>query len=236
MHPTIPIFALFTLGSTLCMAGDMSDYGEATDSTQAIRTIPTDEKLVCLTFDDGPHPANDTSLMDLFKAEGATATFFVIGKHVERHPDVVRRMAAEGHDVGNHTWSHPHLSKLETKAEVAQEIDQGHEIIEKILHQPCIYFRAPFFEFDDRAWAVIAGYHYLSFNSSVTTRDWASDVTAEEIIEQTSKAEAGDIILMHSFQKQTVKAMPTILVALKAKGLRCVSLSELLASKKNTDG
>jgi peptidoglycan-N-acetylglucosamine deacetylase len=190
--------------------------------------VKTRGNHIAITFDDGPHPQLTPKLLDMLKDHGIRATFYVIGANVEKYPEIVKRMVAEGHEVGNHTWNHPSLTKLST-ARVKSEMDRTTRAITDASGIAPVTMRPPY------------GATNASLNRrmnqefslpvimwSVDPQDWryrnASRV-ASHIIENTKP---GDIVLAHDIHPTTVAAMPRSLDALKAKGFEFVTVSELI--------
>src|SRR6266850_4703054 len=102
-----------------------------------------DGPYIAMTFDDGPHPVLTPRLLDVLKARGIKATFFLIGQNAAEYPDIVRRIAAEGHEIGNHTWNHPQLTKL-SPAALREEIDRTSSTIAEIIGKPLLVMRPPY--------------------------------------------------------------------------------------------
>ena len=105
--------------------------------------LPTTERVVALTFDDGPHPEVTPRVLDLLRARGAQATFFLIGRAVRRHPDLARRIVADGHAVGNHSDEHSYLFWALPPARLRQDVRSAQQTIESVCGAPCRWFRAP---------------------------------------------------------------------------------------------
>jgi peptidoglycan-N-acetylglucosamine deacetylase len=104
---------------------------------------PAGEKRIALTFDDGPLPPYTGQILDILHSWNARATFFVCGKDVEQHPDLVRRIQSEGHAIGNHTWSHSYLYFMR-RTEIAEEIDRTQKVIQQTTGSTPIFFRPPY--------------------------------------------------------------------------------------------
>jgi peptidoglycan/xylan/chitin deacetylase (PgdA/CDA1 family) len=102
-----------------------------------------DGPYIAMTFDDGPHPVLTPRLLDVLKARGIRATFFLIGENAAEYPDIVRRIAAEGHEIGNHTWNHPQLTKLNPAA-LREEINRTSSTIAEIIGKPLLVMRPPY--------------------------------------------------------------------------------------------
>ena len=196
-----------------------------------VERVETEQQLVAITIDDGPHAVNTPKLLELFKKNGVKATFFVIGRSVKRDPELAKRMLAEGHELGNHTTTHADLAKLGDLEKVRKEIEDTQRILKETIGKPAVLFRAPFLSHDKNVWTVLKG--MPSINASRLTTDWSGDSTAQSIFDQATKdTKAGDIVLMHSWPNKTIEAMPRIIKALQAKGLKLVTVSELLAAAK----
>jgi peptidoglycan/xylan/chitin deacetylase (PgdA/CDA1 family) len=188
--------------------------------------------VMALTFDDGPSPQYTPQVLDVLRAHGVPATFFVCGDNVGRYPDVVRRIAAEGHALGNHSWSHPHLSGL-SAADVRDQIQRTQDAVAKVAGRAPVLFRAPYGDFADASLAVCADLGLRPISWSVDPTDWAnpgSDTIAARVL---SAATTGSIVLNHDGteggdddpapgsggdRSQTVAALKTYLPQLIAAG------------------
>ena len=107
-----------------------------------ITSISTPSPVCAMTFDDGPHPTHTPRLLDMLRERGLKATFYLIGNRVVQYPDIARRIAEEGHEIGNHSWSHPFLNRLSDGA-VMREIDQTINVIFQVTGRPPVTFRPP---------------------------------------------------------------------------------------------
>lgn len=107
-----------------------------------ITSISTPSPVCAMTFDDGPHPTHTPRLLDMLRERGLKATFYLIGNRVVQYPDIARRIAEEGHEIGNHSWSHPFLNRLSDGA-VMREIDQTTNAIFQVTGRPPVTFRPP---------------------------------------------------------------------------------------------
>lgn len=184
-----------------------------------------------LTFDDGPSP--DTArILDILKEKKVKATFFLCGAAVERYPELARRIVAEGHELGNHTYSHPYLH-LKSRAAIAAEIDRAQDVIERVTGVRPAYFRPPHGVRWFTLWPVLRerGMTLALWNSFPT--EGASP--AGEIVERAmARLVPGSIILLHDgreakpagqdLRPATVEALPRIIDGARSKGLRFVLL------------
>ena len=191
-----------------------------------------DQPYVAMTFDDGPSAANTPRLLDMLKQRNIKATFFLIGQNVAANPDIVRRILAEGHEIGNHTWTHPQLSKLGDDR-VTTEINKTQEAIKEASGFTPTLLRPPYGAITPRQREWIENQFGLSVILwSVDPLDWkrpGPSVVTQRIL---SQARPGAIILSHDIHKQTIDAMPATLDGLIAKGYKFATVSQLIAMNK----
>lgn len=181
---------------------------------------------VSLTFDDGPHPDFTPRILDVLRDNGAAATFFVIGKNARRHPDLVRRIVEEGHVLGCHTDSHVDLSKLGMQ-EALRECRVARQALEEIAGCRVRYLRPPWGRMRPTTFAVAR-------MTRMTLALWSLDsldhrrLGCDEILARVRPVEAGDIVLFHDDEANTVSALPRIIDYMKQRGLSSVNLERLL--------
>ncbi len=182
---------------------------------------------IALTFDDGPHPVMTQRLLDTLKQEGVSATFFVVGKMAVRYPDIVREMARQGHEVSNHTFSHPKLPRTKSPA-VINELTQTRAVIQQLTGQDTWLYRPPGGDYSKRTVkaASSAGYHMVLW--SILTKD-VNGATVESMQRRIhEKAADGSIILMHSGIPNTIQMLPQVIADLRSQGYQFVTVSQLL--------
>ena len=193
-----------------------------------ITQVRTSRPVVAMTFDDGPHPRLTPILLDMLKARRIRATFYVIGNRVPQWPGLVQRMLAEGHEVANHTWSHPFLTRLSSSG-VLSQLDRTAQAVEKVTGRRPVTMRPPYGAMSYRQRQMVLEARKLpTVLWSVDPQDWrrpGSSVVAQRILHQTRP---GGIVLSHDIHSPTIKAMPRTLDGLAAKGFRFVTVSELL--------
>lgn len=220
------LLALLFVFGVCGIAGTAALYAQ--EITKPIYSVKTTEKVVALTFDDGPD-ANTLKLLELFEAEGVKATFFITGARLEKSPEIARKTLEKGHEIGNHSISHAVLPSL-TPEKVQEEIAGMQERIQKTLGIEAKIFRAPNLRYDDKVWKVLSELSLPAINATVSTSDWNKEVTAEQVYKTaTTDIKPGSIILMHSWPGKTLEVMPRIISDLKEQGFRFVTVSELLA-------
>lgn len=185
-------------------------------------------KCVALTFDAGPSE-NTPRLLDILKREHVHATFFMLGKnHIEKHPDLVRRIADEGHELANHTWSHKILTKTDSD-EVRSQLSRVQDAVEKLTGRKPLLMRPPQGRTDERVSKISKELGLAQVLWSVTAKDYRTTDSAlikKRVLEQTDR---DGIILLHDIYRGTVPAVPGILAELKKRGYTVVTVSRLLA-------
>lgn len=191
-------------------------------------------KCIALTFDDGPSPYTP-KLLDTLRKHHAKATFFVVGRNVQRYPGVVRRMAAEGHEIGNHTWNHPHLPELFDE-EIVDQLTKTQDVIHKTIGRRPTIMRPPFGETNERVGIHMGDLGLPQILWTGTTRDWEARDTGVITDRLLALAKRDAVILMHDTVPETVKAMPRVLKSLEKQGYRFVPFSWVLRGKKLSPG
>ena len=212
---------------------------KAKDAGYSVYTVDTgDEKVVALTFDDGPWPTTTAEILDILKENDAKATFFEIGNQVAENADVVKRIHNEGHQLATHTWDHAagsgqgvNLTYM-TAAEQVEEVDKGFQAIEDVIGESVTrVFRAPGGNYTGDIITNLKDHVTAEIGWNVDTEDW-SKPGADAIAQAIESAQPGDVILMHDGggdRSQTVEALRTALPVLKEKGYKFVTIDELMA-------
>ena len=194
--------------------------------------VRVDQPYIAMTFDDGPSSANTPRLLEILKQRNIKATFFLIGQNAASNPDLVRRILADGHEVGNHSWTHPQLSKL-SDDRVTTEINKTQDAIKEASGFTPTLLRPPYGAITARQREWIESQFGLSIILwSVDPFDWkrpGASVITQRIL---SQVRPGAIILSHDIHKQTVDAMPATLDGLIAKGYKFVTVTQLIAMNK----
>jgi peptidoglycan/xylan/chitin deacetylase (PgdA/CDA1 family) len=188
------------------------------------------QRCVALTFDDGPSGRTTPRLLDVLADADVPATFFVLGAQAQAYPKLVRRIAAEGHEIGNHSWSHPDLTRMPIGS-ARKQIDRTSRVIEKITGQRPVLLRPPYGARNKKVDALARSQGYSEVLWSIDTRDWENH-SPKKILAAAKKARRGAIILMHDIHADTVDAVPAVIAALRKKGFTLVTVSDLLGSVK----
>ena len=191
--------------------------------------VRTQLPYIAMTYDDGPHPRNTPRLLDMLRQRNIKATFYVIGRSVNQYPQITRRIVAEGHEIGNHTWSHPNLSKMSNSA-VRTELNKTRDAIVAACGVQPRTMRPPYgaLKSSQRAW-IYKEYGYPTILWNVDPEDWKRRVPSIVTSRILSGTRNGSIVLAHDLHKSTVDAMPDTLHGLLGRGFKFVTVSQLLA-------
>lgn len=200
--------------------------------------VPTEEKVIALTFDDGPDPNDTPAILDLLREYEAKATFFVVGKRVEQYPHLVVRETLEGHEIANHTYNHPYFSRRAAGDKIIAEMERTNEAIFQVTGQKPRLFRPPGGFYSEQMVRISKNLHYkiVLWSWHQDTEDWSTPGVQKIVRKVLNNARNGDIVLFHDYvegETQTVAALKQILPELKRRGFRFVTVSELLTYKQN---
>jgi cellulose synthase/poly-beta-1,6-N-acetylglucosamine synthase-like glycosyltransferase/peptidoglycan/xylan/chitin deacetylase (PgdA/CDA1 family)/spore germination protein YaaH len=215
----------------------------ATPSSYVIERSGDHPGLIALTFDDGPDPEWTPAILDILKQESVPATFFIIGKNGQVYPDLMRRIVDEGHEIGNHTFTHPNLGEIPLSL-TELELNATQRLIESEVGRSTVLFRPPYFgdaeadkpeEVEPAIRAKELG--YLMIGVRIDPDDWRLPVTAQEIVDRTlqraldnNSDTRGQVVLLHDSggdRSATVEALPKLIHELRARGFRFVAVSDL---------
>ncbi|WP_020140969.1 polysaccharide deacetylase family protein [Streptomyces sp. 351MFTsu5.1] len=191
-------------------------------------------KCIALTFDGNPGEPTDR-LMDLLKQYKAPSTFFLEGRRIHKFPEVVRRIARDGHEIGDHTWTHAVLTDV-SDAQIRDELRRTARAISGITGSEPTLMRPPQGRTDDRVSKVAGELGMAQVLWTVTAKDYETDDSALITKRVLDGADRDGIILLHPLHKGTVPAMPSILKALSKQGYTFVTVSQLLAPCKAEPG
>ena len=185
-------------------------------------------KAIALTFDDGPWPKTTTQILDILKKNNIKATFFWVGRYLQTYPELGKQVAAAGHAIGNHTWSHQYIKYNEDGA--AREIDRTSSLIEEVTGVKTSMFRPPGGILNNGLTAYAQKKNYAVIMWSADSLDWraATQSLMDNVMRQ---ANSGGIVLMHDGggnRSRTVQALPDIIARLRKEGYKFVTVPELL--------
>lgn len=224
--------------------GDFAERYEQYPSYYVVESSGKPEgKVVSLSFDDGPDPKFTPEILDILKARGVPASFFVVGVEAEQSPNLLRREYAEGHTIGNHTYSHPNIAAVSaerTRLELAATL----RIIEHTTGRSTKLFRPPYNadsepQTIDEVIPILRAQQagYLSIGERIDPRDWQPGITPDAILADImAEKDEGNIVLLHDGggdREATVAALPRIIDTLRAQGYRFVSIAELIGKTRD---
>lgn len=225
---TTLISLLMTFFFTIILS--FSPTAEAAPSTW-VRQGNTSEKVVALTFDDGSDGTNFNRILDILTKHNVKATFFLTGQGTDAHPSVVRKMATQGHDIGNHSYNHPDFTQI-TSAQMQSQLSRTETAVKNATGRSTKpYFRAPFGSTNNQVLSTVgnAGYTY-TFHWSIDTLDWQGHSATYISNRVVNNIHPGAIVLMHTGvgASGTPQSLETMIPALKNRGYRFVTLSQLM--------
>lgn len=201
----------------------MEDVREACGYVSASAT-PVEAPKIALTFDDGPSAAWTPVLLDGLKERGVKATFFLIGENADKNPEIVKRMAEEGHLIGNHTYHHVELTKV-SENEARLELADTSAVIVRITGKEPEYMRPPFGAWQRKLEREI---QMLPVLWTIDPLDWTTENQDEIVNKVVTEAEENDIILLHDCYKSSIEAGLRIVDILQEEGFMFVTVDELL--------
>jgi len=193
-----------------------------------LKTVPNRKHEVALTLDDGP--GDDTAkVLEILAEHDVHVTFFVVGRRANTHRQAVRDMAAQGHEVANHTWTHPEPGAV-TESDLAKQIDRNQKFIAELTGQTPRFVRPRGGKYTETTMANLKERGLIMALWAIHSNDVEPSPSPEQIVKNaTSGATSGSIILMHETNPNTVIALPKVLKELERKGLKPVALCQLLA-------
>src|SRR5881398_936765 len=207
---------------------EKSGHKAPAEQNITFNSVHADGPCIAMTFDDGPSATLTPKLLDLLATRHIKVTFFVIGENVAEHPEIVARAAREGHEIGNHSWSHPNFGKMSDES-VRRQLQQTDDAIKNATGKRPTLMRPPYGSITAREKHWIHdefGYDIILWD--VDPYDWkrpGPGVVRARILKETR---SGSIVLSHDIHPGTIEAMPSTFDELEAKGFKFVTVSELI--------
>ena len=208
----------------LIIAGLLSGINHRVHREAIPAQIDPTQPTVALTFDDGPNPRYTPQVLDILYENQVPATFFLVGEEFSGNELLIEEMAASGHEIGNHTFSHPDLTTLNA-SQIRQEIRQTEEELRKILPDYTIkYARPPYGRYNEAVEQAV-GQPLMLW--TIDSGDWDDPVAESIYTTVVSNIQDGDIIVFHDDNPETVKALESIIIELKSRGFQFVTVSQM---------
>lgn len=215
------------LGVAIGVRGVAAVQASASKRLLPIYNVKTDEKKIAISFDAAWGNEETQALIDILKQYNVKTTFFVVGAWVDKYPESVKALAAAGHEVCNHSDSHPHMPKL-SQEEMKKQIVSCNEKVKAITGTSPLLFRPPYGDYDNNVISTVNGLKMYPIQWDVDSLDWKNP-TPQQIEERvTSKVKPGSIVLFHNGAKNTPAALPGVLKTLQSQGYSIVPVSQLI--------
>ena len=207
---------------------EIAETGKYPPAPEAFLSAPElqepEKKKIALTFDDGPHPVYTEQVLEVLETEGASATFFILGQHVEGHEDLGKEIGARGHLIGNHTFHHVQITSLPPD-QAYDEIQQTSDLIRELTGKGTEYVRPPFGTWNE---GLEDRLDLIPVMWTIDTLDWTTENVDEIVRRVTEHAEENDIILMHDGYESTVAALERFIPLLEADGFEFVTVDQVI--------
>ena len=197
-----------------------------------VYSVDRDDGAVAISFDASWGGDKTMKLLDILDEYGVKTTFFLVDIWVKSYPELVKEIAARGHEIGNHSTTHPHMSQL-TAAQITEELATQAGHVEELTGTRPTLFRPPYGDYNDRLVLTARDQGYEVIQWSVDSQDWKNK-GVQDVINRAQKAQSGDIVLFHNDAEFTVDALPSILSDYAARGLHIVPVSEILLAGETT--
>ncbi|MGG1674921.1 polysaccharide deacetylase family protein [Neobacillus sp. NRS-1170] len=196
-----------------------------------INEVPASQKVIAITFDDGPNPIYTPQVLEIFSEAGGKATFFMIGKQMSKYPEMVKKVAEQGHEIGNHTFTHPKLSQL-TQEKCSEEIERNESLIEELAGRKPVVFRPPYLDYNHETLSVLEQKSYPMIGAlNLGAHDWEQPGVDHILAKTRDCVRNGSILLFHDGygdRSQTIEAVRILVAELSSQGYQFVTVSSLL--------
>ena len=192
-----------------------------------VYNVDTQEKALSISFDAAWGRANTEGILDILDEYDAKTTFFLVGFWAEKHPDLVAEIVARGHEIGNHSATHPHMNSL-SEGQIREEIRRCSDLVQSITGTPTTLFRPPYGEYNNQVVDVSRKEGYECVQWNVDSLDWKNISAGDMIRRCTKDVNPGDIVLFHNDSKYILEALPKILAYYTEAGYKIIPVSQLL--------
>ncbi|MDD3410195.1 MAG: polysaccharide deacetylase family protein, partial [Eubacteriales bacterium] len=192
-----------------------------------VYSVARDDQKIAVSFDASWGADKTFDILDILDQRDIKTTFFLVGGWVTKYPDMVKEIARRGHEIGNHSDTHPHMSTL-SEAQIRKELSDMSDRVEALIGTRPTLFRPPYGDYNDRVVSTSRAEGYEAVQWSIDSLDWKDRGTADIIKQCTYRVESGDIVLFHNDSNDIVNALPTVLDHYQNLGFSIVPVSELL--------
>lgn len=213
--------------------GDNATAVVAAKRVLPIYSVERDDRVISISFDASWGGDQTMGILDLLDEYDAKATFFLVGIWVEKYPELVKEIAARGHEIGNHSAKHPHMTKI-SEEKMREELRVMDDELEALIGQRTKLFRPPYGDYNDKVVTVCrdAGYEVVQW--SVDSLDWKNLGVQDLITKATKNVQPGDIVLFHNDSKYILEALPTVLKTYKEQGFTLIPVGDILLQGETT--
>lgn len=209
------------------MQGTPTVMAAVTTRELPVYNVDTEEKKLSISFDAAWGTAQTNGILDILDRYNVKTTFFLVGFWAEKNPEYVQEIVARGHEIGNHSATHPHMAQ-QTQAQIREELRKCSDLVESITGTPTTLFRPPYGEYDDDVVRVAREEGYECVQWNVDSLDWKNKGAQDMINRCTKSVNPGDIVLFHNDSQYILDALPAILEYYQQAGYTIVPVSELL--------
>ena len=192
-----------------------------------VYNVDTQEKVLSISFDAAWGRANTEEILNILDRYDVKTTFFLVGFWAEKHPDLVAELVRRGHEIGNHSATHPHMAQL-SRAQIAEELRRCSDLVASVTGTPTTLFRPPYGEYDDEVVLVSRELGYECVQWNVDSLDWKNLGKDDMVRRCTKNVNPGDIVLFHNDSKYILEALPDILEYYTQAGYKIIPVSQLL--------
>lgn len=223
----LTVIVLLFIGSTTINDEESIETSSSTNKLLPIYSVQTEKKEIALTINCAWNDSDIDKIIEVLKSNNVKATFFMVGDWVEKYPEAVKKINQEGHEIGSHSDTHPHVNQLSSE-ENLEEIKTSSKKIEQITNKKVTLYRPPYGEYNNTVIKVANENSYIPIQWSLDTLDYTG-ITGNEMWNKIKdKISNGDIILMHNGTEHTADSLDMIIKNIKEKGFNLVTVSDLI--------
>lgn len=223
----LTVIASILMAAILCTVGSVSVFANS-NRKLPIYCVDCEEKKIAISFDAAWGNDDTETLINILKEYDAKATFFVVGAWVDKYPESVKQLSDAGHQVHNHSNTHPHMPSISSVQKI-DELNSCNQKIASVTGKTPTLFRAPYGDYDNATIEAAESLGMYVVQWDVDSLDWKDNATPDSICKRvTSKVKNGSIVLFHNDADHTPEALPTILKCLKEEGYEFVFIDELI--------